>query len=174
MPKLHIRSTGSLPNYGSHLPVLCEVLRRTTGAVLEMGMGISSTPVMHWFCALGARELVSYDDSPDQAGIWSGYAAERFPWHRIVVVTNWDTAQIERPWDVALVDHSPGERRPTDVARLAPYARYVILHDADGRDYKNNRIKELKTLFKWHYVFTDYRPHTAVLSNFVDLTDFHV
>lgn len=175
MAYLHIKSFTSLVNYGSHLPVLVRCMQLTTGSVLELGLGVNSTPILHWLCATSKRELVSYEDNPIQAEQWVHYGnPERFPWHTIRVVGDWDVTEIERPWDVVLVDHSPGERRPIDIARVAPYAKYIVLHDADGRAYMKNRIREIKAMFKSVYVYDAYRPHTAVLSNFVDLSKFTV
>ena len=47
-------------DWGSHLPVLKRALEITDGDVLEMGMGIHSTPEMHWSCI--NRNLVSYEN----------------------------------------------------------------------------------------------------------------
>lgn len=174
MSRLWVKSFRSLVNYGSHIPVLARVMALTTGDALEMGMGINSTPLMHWLCATTKRHLVSYESSRDQAAQWEHFAGVNTPWHEIRVVEQWADAAIERPWDVAFIDHDPGIRRHEDVARLAQRANYIIIHDADGRDDPKHLYSKIYPLFKWQFRYTAYRPHTAVLSNFVDLSEFHV
>lgn len=93
--------------------------------------------------------------------------------HTIELVTDWNSAPIERPWDVVLVDHSPDYRRKDDVRRLAPWAKYIIIHDACGRDDRHYHYTEIYPLFKSIYTFDIERPYTKVLSNLVDLADFH-
>jgi hypothetical protein len=171
MPRIYVKSYRSLVHYGSHLPVLVRALALTDGPVLEMGMGINSTPVLHWLCATAHRPLVSYESSPDYAAAWQSFANE---WHTVQVVTDWAQADIERPWDVAFVDHDPGDRRHVDMARLASHARYVIAHDSDGRDDAKMHYSRVLPLFKWRWVYGAYRPQTMLLSNFVDLSGFRV
>lgn len=175
MAQIYVKTYSSLVNYGSHLPVLIKAVQMTTGAVLELGMGVNSTPVLHWLCATAKRKLVSYENQPGQIVQWAHYGDhEKFPWHTVRLVEHWSEAEVEQPWDVVLVDHDADVDRMHEVERVAPYAQYVIVHDADGRDYAHNRIREIKALFKFHWVYEAYRPHTAILSNFADLADFHV
>lgn len=47
--------------HSTHLAVLMEAVRRTAGPVLELGVGLYSTPVLHWLCYPTNRRLVSYD-----------------------------------------------------------------------------------------------------------------
>src|SRR3990170_1708216 len=161
----------SLVNYGSHLPVLIRVMSITSGDALEMGMGYSSTPVMHWMCATTKRRLVSYENDQKHFDLWRQYEQD---FHQVIFTGDWDTADIERPWDVAFIDHHPGERRKEDARRVAQYAKYVILHDSDGRDDRKFHYSEIYPLFRWRYSYDLYRPQTIVLSNFVDLTGFTI
>src|SRR3990172_1807611 len=94
--------------YGSHLPLLMRVMEITTGPVLELGAGIFSTPVLHWLCTRDHRQLVSMDNDP-RFFKWAGGFANQY--HKLELVDDWDKADIERAWDVVLVDHSPSERR---------------------------------------------------------------
>ena len=48
--------------YGTHLPCLIKAMEKTTGDVLEMGMGIFSTPYLHYQCILTNRRLTSYEN----------------------------------------------------------------------------------------------------------------
>lgn len=157
--------------FGSHLPVLMRCILLTDGPVLEMGMGMASSITMHWMCADKRRELVSYENNPLYFRFAKKY--ERDSFHKVYCVTDWDAAEIERPWDVALIDHAPIERRIVDVRRLANFAKYIVIHDSEGRN-SFTHYQEIFPLFKWQYNYDDYFPKTSVLSNFVDLRDFRV
>ena len=162
--------------FGSHLPILIKALSLTHGPALEMGMGMSSSIVMHWMCATEKRQLVSYENSYEY---WRGWGRhfERgrgHEFHKVVHIKDWSEADIEHPWDVAFLDHNPAERRKEDIKRLANLAQYIIIHDSEGRRDKGYRYSEIYSLFKWRYNYTLYLPQTTILSNFVDLRNFSV
>jgi len=156
-------------NYASHLSALIKAVLATDGDVLELGMGFFSTPVLHHLCILGKRKLVSYDNI-DKYVIWARYYGYEGKYHKIHYVDNWDKAKIEKPWDVVLVDHSPNERRIIEIRRLAKYAKYIVIHDAERKKDREYHYSEIYPLFKYKSIWEEDR--TAVLSNFVDLTDF--
>jgi|SRR3989338_1093108 len=160
--------------FGSHLPVLIKVMSITTGPALEMGMGFNSSLVMHWMCSVKKRLLVSYENDFDcfDWPLRAGRFANEF--HQVIYIEDWGKADIEKPWDVAFIDHVPALRRKEDVKRLAKHAKYIILHDTEGRLEKYHHYQEIYPLFKWKYDYQDYIPKTSVLSNFVDLTNFTV
>jgi hypothetical protein len=87
-------------------------------------------------------------------------------------VAEWLQAPIEQPWDVVLVDHSPDFQRVFEIRRLAQLAKYLVIHDANGRDEKHYHYSEIFPLFRYRYDFTALEPHTVVLSNFKRLDDF--
>lgn len=149
-------------DWGSHLPILKRVLEITDGDVLEMGMGIHSTPEMHWSCL--DRNLVSYEND---AGYYKRFKKFEDGKHKVIFVDDWDEAEIEKPWDVALVDHYPHTRRKEDVKRLSNWVKYLIVHDTDLFRYS-----EIYPLFKYRYDYKTVIPNTTVLSNFVSLEIF--
>jgi len=157
--------------FGSHLPVLIQVMSITDGPALEMGMGWNSSLVMHWMCATSKRELMSCENNPSYYK-WAMEFDGGF--HRVVCTDNWDEVDIERPWDVAFLDHGPAERRKEDIRRLAHFAKYIVIHDAEGRNNRHFQYKEIYHLFRWKYDYHNYLPKTSILSNFVDLGDFEV
>lgn len=165
-------ATKKTPEYqfGSHLPVLIRCILLTDGPVLEMGMGMASSITTHWLCASTERELVSYENNPGFFRFAKEYERDRF--HKIHCIKNWDEAQIERPWDVALIDHCPAERRIVDIKRLSNFAKFIVIHDTEGRRDIGYQYKTIWNLFKYQYNYELYLPKTTVVSNFVDLTDF--
>ena len=160
--------------YSTHLPVLLEVMKRTNGDVLELGPGIFSTPVLHWLCETQKRNLLTIEDNK----VWFQFCSQCFQteYHKHLQVDNWNDAKnsISKNWDVVLVDHSPQERRVEEIAILAPFAKYIVVHDADSKRDSNNHLSTIRPLFKYYWIFEGVTPQTAVYSNFVDLKDFHV
>jgi hypothetical protein len=139
----------------------------TEGSVLELGLGFFSTPVLHWLCYDKKRELVSYDDNSTFIKLFKQFNDD---FHKVLMVDDWDKIEIERPWDVVLVDHTD-DRRRFDIKRLANYAKYVIVHDTNpGADY-SFKFSEVFPLYKYRYDYTSVRNHVTVLSNFVDLSN---
>lgn len=146
--------------YATHLPILCAAVSLTKGAVLEMGTGWYSTPVLHALCG-DSRRLVSVDTD----AVWAErFAHLRTPSHQIITPASYDECHdlLLESWDVAFIDHAPALRRIVDIERVT-HARYVVIHDAEEcRDYGYSRIIPL---FKYALVATRQTPWTAVLSN---------
>lgn len=167
-----MRVSGS---YGTHLAPLIQVMEKTGGDVLEMGLGIFSTPYLHYKCLLSRRYLVSYDNDKGWVKRFasSPYANHKYQgsYHDLIYVPSFDDAKIERPWDVALIDHSPSERRIVDIKRLVNHAKYIIVHDTnhDRRSDRIYRYNEIYPLFRFQKVWDQEATHATVLSNFVDL-----
>lgn len=164
------RVTVSL-NYATHLPALMRAVERTTGPVLELGMGVFSTPYLHYKCLLQNRYLLSVDNDASWVDMFldASYYHAR---HNINTCQDWDQAIIEEAWDVALIDHSPGSRRVIDIKRLANSARYIVLHDTNARYEREYGYSAIYPLFRYRTDWTGDGRHAAVLSNFVDLGDF--
>ena len=153
------------PHWGSHLPILMKIVQMTDGPILELGIGIFSTPLLHWLCFESKRELISYDHSEVY---FDRFRHFKNKYHHLFFVEDWDKAEIERSWDVVLVDHND-ERRRHEVKRLANWGKYIIVHDTDFKDDPHYRFSEIFPLFKYRYDYKETTPQTSVLSNFVDL-----
>lgn len=157
--------------YGTHLAALIQAMEKTTGDVLELGMGVFSTPYLHYKCILSNRKLVSYENNEGWAQFFIKYGYKN-PNHEIIVVDDWDKANIEKEWDVVLMDHSPSERRIVEAKRLANFAKYIIIHDSNDENERTYHYSEIHPLFKYKTVWDKDSNHATVLSNFIDLTDF--
>ena len=160
-------------NYGTHLPALIKAMSKTTGDVLELGMGVFSTPYLHYQCILSNRKLVSYENFRNWLQFFIDYHYE-CPNHEINFVENYADAKIDRPWDVVLIDQTPDSERVVAVKRLANLANYVIIHDSNENDRyeRTYHYSEIYPLFKYKTVWDKDRNHATVLSNFVKLDDF--
>lgn len=162
-------------NYGTHLPCLINAMSKTTGDVLELGMGVFSTPYLHYQCILSNRKLVSYENFRNWIQFFIDYRYECLN-HEINLVENYADAKIDRSWDVVLVDMTPDPERVVAIKRLANFARYIIIHDSNenSRYERTYHYSEIYPLFKYKTVWDKDKNHATVLSNFIDLTDFWI
>jgi len=147
----------------SHLTVTMRVLDETTGRILELGTGQYSTPLIHFACYSNKREIVSYEHDPEYYR-----AAKQFEsdYHAIYMVENWAHIDIQRHWDVALIDHSPRERRIEEIKRLAWWANYIVIPDVDDALLKAINAKFLYGI-TYHGLMNK---RTVLVSNLIDLT----
>ena len=157
--------------YSTHIPMLLEVMEKTTGDVLELGPGVFSTPILHWLCEKDKRNLVTIENDYS----WSKFCKQYYQtdFHKFYRVKTWDKADslINKKWDVVLVDHSPSARRVEEIKKLANLAKYIVVHDANEWHENIYHLSTIYPLFKYKFIFKEAEPHVAVLSNFVSLED---
>lgn len=160
-------------NYGTHLAPLIAVMDNTQGDVLELGVGLFSTPYLHYQCLLTKRRLVSLDNDVHWLRKFASSDISSFhyqsPTHEFHYVADWDQADIDQFWDVVLVDHSPDYRRVAEVKRLADNARYIIIHDSNAKLEATYHYSTIYPLFKYRRVWSKDERQTTVLSNFISL-----
>ena len=162
-------------SYGTLLGPLIACMNKTSGDVLELGMGFFSTPYLHYQCLLSKRHLTSYDNEKgwvDQYSTsdWLHYLYLN-EYHDIRWAEDWNTIDIEKPWDVVLVDQTPDLARKETVKRLANLAKYIIIHDSNDRHERVYHYSEIYPLFKYIKVWDKDDRHATVLSNFISLED---
>lgn len=100
---------------------LAACLSKTTGAVLEIGVGDWSTPFLIRYCLASDRTLVCIEDKPEWASKYG------------IIVSNYDVALpkfARQAWSVVLVDHWPPKRKLNDASLFRKTAEYVLVHDA--------------------------------------------
>lgn len=149
---------------GSHLPVLAKLLQNTTGAVIELGAGFNSTPLLYWYCKSFDRYFISYEnhkDWCDKMGDLTNY------------IENWNNLDIESNyWDIAFIDCRPALERHRFAIKLRNNAKFVILHDSEPEIDKYYAYRRVYQYFKYKYNFTNVKPNTLILSNFYDPASF--
>lgn len=163
--------------YCTHQPVLYEVLRASSGKVLELGCGKGSTAITHYFAK--DREIITLEDDPD----WYKIVKEKFEGdnHKFVLIDNWSEALREYldEYSVVFVDQSGWFNRLDTVKLYKEHADYVVVHDYDSLPWFLNY--NWQDDYRFYQEFTPYpRPYktgppTAVLSNrykFMFLIDF--
>ena len=149
----------------THFPVLIKCAMATDGAMLELGTGLFSTPLLHWLASERQRPLISYDDHPDFYDLNRKFQNR---YHRIRMVTDWDIfKKIGGHYSLALIDQSTKNRAKTAIY-LKDKVDYVILHDSNSAHHYH--YEKVYPHFKYRYDYTKQDPNTTVLSNFNDLS----
>lgn len=158
--------------YSTFIPMLLEAMARTNGDVLELGPGVFSTPLLHWLCERQKRNLVTIENNWHWHRFVKPYlTTDR---HQFIFVRNWDDAEpyINKEWDVALIDHSPSDRRIVEIEKLANLAKYLVVHDSEPWKEREFHYSRIYPLFKYRFNFDKVDHQTAVLSNFYPVNDF--
>lgn len=150
------------------MPLLVRMFDKTEGDVLEMGMGHFSTPVLKWLCEMSGRTLYSYESKID----WYEKVAqeEAKPFHRVIFCSDWASADIERHWGLAFIDHSPMRKRYVDIKRLASHADILVIHDTQPESDQVYNYSTVFPLFKYRLDFTKFTPWTSAVSNSIDVS----
>jgi hypothetical protein len=160
---------GVVSGYGTHRPVLGEAVAQTSGPILELGLGDESTLSLCELSRVAGRDVYSYDHDP---GWVERFVHLRGPHHFIAQVPSWDECPIEsQMWSVALVDHAPAERRIVDIRRLALRCLVLVVHDAEDPVYGYDAILPL---FSYILEYRQFKQHTMLLSNYVDVSRWAV
>jgi hypothetical protein len=128
-----------------------------------MGVGLFSTPLLHYICMETNRELVSYENDNKYLKMSRGF---RTDFHKVIFIDDWDKSDILKPWSIAFIDHAPHHRRAVDAGRLANYAEYIICHDSEPQNDMYYLYSTIYSLFKYRFDYTKLFPYTTVLSNF--------
>lgn len=166
------------PGWSSHYPMLITALDLARPGiaksfsidldntdVLELGMGPFSTPLLHWLCFDDDRKLFSYDNDPKYIEMNRRFRSD---WHTVELVEDWNTVAMDRFWSVAFVDHRPAGRRYHDIKRLAKQAFIVVVHDTEPENNRFYAYHRAFVKYKYRYDWTKAKPHTTLLSNFID------
>ena len=158
-------------SYGSHaIVLLAAVYLSKTGPILELGMGSSSTPILHRLSFDQKRLLVSADSDQRWINRYTSFTKNN-SFHRlrhIAVNTEmgveWAMSGIadSANWSVVFIDHRPGPRRKFDLMLYATRSDLVVLHDTEKTSlYKYH---EGLPLYPYQYRFQKLNTHTDVLS----------
>ena len=141
--------------WASHLPALFSCLLATSGAVLEVGAGDWSTPLLRKFCEVAGREFASVEEDV-------GWAAKHGARHADANEIGPVLASLAtiRPWSVVFLDHN-GHRRAADALLFVDSAEYIVIHDYPSPDI----FKDLDEK-RWKHQIVDKRarPWTLVLT----------
>jgi hypothetical protein len=146
----------------THMPMLIKAVQASRGAVVELGAGPFSTPLLHWLC-LG-RRLFTYENKEYYFDFAKRFQSKT---HSIRLIDDWDKLKLDRHYGVIFIDHDG--HRGEDAVRFKDKADYIVLHDSNEDRYG---YKLLEGNFKYRLDWKGAWPWTTVVSNFKNLGKF--
>jgi len=158
--------------YGSHLPILLEVLKLTDKPVLELGAGDNSTRQIN---AYAKGNITTIEDTKEWLAQYGDLESER---HTLLLMSEKEmVAFFEKDlteWGLVFVDSHAWEGRVAAINKYKDTADYIVIHDVEyslsenifGKMIKGKR--DFGEAFKqWiEFIPNTYRgPHTLLGSN---------
>ena len=158
-------------HYGSHAIVLLAALFLSrSGPILELGMGSTSTPLLHRFSVEQNRFVLSTDSNLRWINYFRSINANQTQHEFLHIEVNtemgveWATSALadRKNWSLVLIDHRPGPRRKFDLMLYAQRSDLVVLHDTESSALY--QYDEGLIYYPFRYRFTRLKTHTDVLS----------
>lgn len=150
--------------YWTHQAPLVNAVLHTTGAILELGCGDYSTPILHELCRPGKRQLITCDSEK----VWLNFYEPLITdWHKLVLVSDWDS--ITGHFGLVFIDHVT-ERRAVDLMRLKSFGHVFVVHDSEKQRWY--KYGSSFSTFKYRYDYTLYTKRTSLLSDVTDVSRF--
>jgi predicted O-methyltransferase YrrM len=170
-----IRERMSNPNVAlsaSHLPMLMWACSVTDGPIIEFGVGMFSTPILHEISR--NRELISIESNPHNGDLWYKlFAHLGSSWHRMVYLTDWrnldEDAVRDKEYSVAFIDPQPSVVRPPLIRLVADCATYVVVHDTEPEFEGHYLWGGVLDSFKYRLDYKQFPAWTTILSNEVPI-----
>lgn len=167
----------------SHYPFLAAVVARTSGPVVEFGVGWGSSPLLHYLCR--GRRLLSADTDAAWLALWEGYRVGAHEFRRVVplrpiVAGSSGVNEMIEAWvafahevaelkpDVVFLDQAPGEARVPCALVLKGHVKFLLCHDREADEPGgggNYRWRDLEGRFKYQTISKRMGPWTAVYSD---------
>jgi hypothetical protein len=157
--------------YITHLPCLIKAMEKTSGDVLELGIGVGSTPYLHYKCILDGRKLVSYENFKPWYDFFTKRYGYNYSTHELNFVEKYADVPLKK-YDIVFIDQTPDWSRHEEAIRFANHAKYVIIHDSGSKFDKQYQYDKVYPHFKYKTVWDGDTNQATVLSNFIDLTNF--
>jgi len=164
--------------YGSNSIPLALSTLLTTGDILELGMGMFSTPLLHKIAADHNRKFVSVDTEFGWIQKFVSYNLTSM--HRVYQITTQqlNTFGMEQKWGMVLVDHLSGATRFQNIINFANSSQIVVAHDAERQSdsFYLYEAKNVRSYFKYACKFSiydqskSYYISTLILSNSFDVS----
>jgi len=154
--------------YGTHITPLVAAFLNTKGAVLELGMGDYSTPVLNMLCKSQKRRLISVESDIEWA---ENFIDLNIDDHFIMMYDDFNLDDNDKmKFGLVLIDHAPAENRVKDMIRLRARADVFVVHDTEKTKWYG--WEPTLSSFKYRYDYPRYAKRTTLLSDTIDVSKF--
>lgn len=168
--------------YGSNSIPLTVATLLTSNDILELGMGLFSTPLLHNIGADLKRQVVSVDTDLEWLSKFKIYNITSN--HKIYHLTQDEMNQfgLNQNWGLVLVDHIDAATRSLNAINFSRRAQIVVVHDTEKSQenfygYERNRIRDSFKYACKYSIFSDNTKSsyisTLIMSNFIQLNDLN-
>lgn len=161
---------GQITHWDSYKPLLWEALENTQGSVIELGLGVGSTELLHNYCQENERKLFSYETSSEFFHEYDHFNTEN---HRVEYVGhNWQILydqQCGKEIGVLFSDEAPGEYRKYNISMFCNTAKVIVVHDSEPDNDHGYKLSLIRPLFKYALDFHFPGASATAFSNFVDV-----
>lgn len=147
--------------YATHQEALIAACSQTTGPIVELGCGDSSTKLLH--SAFPDRCIVSVDHNAD----WlNRYTYLRTSNHVFMLVADYlnFTLPVSRA-GVLFIDSDPGEQRKLVLMQQANNADFIVVHDTEPNCHPKYQWGDCFDSFLFRHTDARYERWTEVVSN---------
>lgn len=164
--------------WATHLPLLVRAVQMTKGPVIEVGGGLYSTPILT--AMLQDRPLVTAETSE----VWLERIREMDlhtnPLHATRRLLSLDELSDPKvvgfsEFGLAFVDNFPDKSRAAVLQTMRRISAVVVMHDAGGEAQGVDMWSRMKGAresiesFKFFEYYTRLSPHTAIMSDRIDV-----
>lgn len=148
----------------SHQSSLLACFSATAGPILEIGIGHSSTTILHSLCCPNRRRLVSLESNPEWRDWFRAWNCDG---HEILEDSSENVALLSKEkWSVVFVDSWPEEKRIDKIKALLDSTEFLVMHDAGC-----TLLGILEPILRGRrqFLHKTYNPWTLVVSNGPDI-----
>ena len=131
---------------------------------MEMGCGYHSTVLLHQIIVNEQKRFLLSTDTDREwlSKFETNMSSSLHQFRHINQTSEWDDVGLDRPrWSIVFIDHKPGERRVTDIIRMADVSDIVIVHDTEAASYN---YEPGLSKYPYRYRYTYLSTHSDVLS----------
>ena len=155
--------------FGSHVIPLLASLWATDGAILELGSGWHSTPMVHRLSSQQNRQVLTSDGTYAWLKKFIFLASDRHDLffvdtnntqakgnlsEDVHVVSSWGAiGEQQQHWGCIFVDHAPAMQRIVELQRLRNNADLLVVHDTEPNHDRVYRVQKLLNTFNYRTIF---------------------
>ena len=157
-----------MSQWATHQRLLVKAVLNTGGAIVELGCGWYSTPILHEIAKSQRRPLYTFDTSREWLDQFT-HLSMKYANHHLYEVATWSMLEA-RVCGVVFIDMAPGAEREYAADAFREKADVLVLHDTENQvEYGWPRV--LPT-FPYQYTDKTQPTWTTLVSMKIDVREW--